>query len=93
MTMVTSLVNKVVTSLVNMIMMTYLVNELVTSLVSITIHYVMYVVITLTVTQFTISIPHHSSHNYAPEVAPLLLHCGDTCGHHKQVFPPNSPTR
>ena len=40
MTMVTSLVNKVVTSLVNMIMMTYLVNELVTSLVSITIHYV-----------------------------------------------------
>ena len=39
-TMVTSLVNKVVTSLVNMIMMTYLVNELVTSLVSITIHYV-----------------------------------------------------
>ena len=33
--MVTSLVNKVVTSLVNMIMMTYLVNELVTSLVSI----------------------------------------------------------
>ena len=29
MTMVTSLVNKVVTSLVNMIMMTYLVNELV----------------------------------------------------------------
>ena len=38
--MVTSLVNKVVTSLVNMIMMTYLVNELVTSLVSITIHYV-----------------------------------------------------
>ena len=40
MTMVTRLVNKVVTSLVNMIMMTYLVNELVTSLVSITIHYV-----------------------------------------------------
>ena len=38
--MVTRLANKVVTSLVNMIMMTYLVNELVTSLVSITIHYV-----------------------------------------------------
>ena len=39
-TLVTSSVNKVATSLVNMIMMTYLVNELVTSLVSITIHYV-----------------------------------------------------